>query len=79
MNPLLIQGFGTTINVDRRRLIIKNPHTKETFEFHPHQIDHDHLIIDGYTGCISFEALRWLTRHGIHLTLLDWDGNLLGT
>jgi CRISP-associated protein Cas1 len=79
MNPLLIQGFGTTINVDKRRLIIKNPHTKETWEFYPHQIDYDTIIIDGHTGNISFEAMRWITKHGIHLTLLNWDGNLLGT
>jgi CRISPR-associated protein Cas1 len=79
MKPLLIQGFGTTIYVDKRRLIIRNPHTKESLEFYPHQIDYDSIIIDGYTGSISFEAMRWLTKHGIHLTLLNWDGNLLGT
>lgn len=79
MNPLLIQGFGTNITVNRRCLIIKNPHTKEVIEFSPHQINHDHIIIDGYTGNISFEAMRWIMKHGIHLTLLNWDGHLLGT
>jgi nucleoid DNA-binding protein len=36
MNPLIITGFGTTINVDKRRLTIRNPHTKETIELYPH-------------------------------------------
>ena len=79
MNPLLISGFGTTINVDKRNLIIENKIKKEKLEFLPHQTDHDSIIIDGHTGCITFESLRWLTKHDISLTLLNWNGNLLTT
>ncbi|NOS62618.1 MAG: CRISPR-associated endonuclease Cas1, partial [Nitrosarchaeum sp.] len=79
MNPLLISGFGTSINVDKRKLIVTNKLKKERLEFNPHKIEHDSIIIDGHTGNITFESMRWLMKHNIHLTLLNWDGNLLAT
>ena len=77
MNPLLVSGFGTSINVDKRKLIVANKLSDTRLEFHPHKIDHDSLIIDGPTGNISFEAMRWIVKHGISLSLLNWNGNLL--
>ena len=79
MNPLLISGFGTSINVDKRKLVVTNKLKKSRVEFNPHQIEHDSIIIDGHTGNITFESMRWLMKHNIHLTLLNWDGNLLAT
>src|SRR2546425_6701267 len=79
MNPLLISGFGTSINVDKRKLIIQNRLKNERLEFHPHQIGHDSIILDGHTGNITFESMRWLMKHDIQLTLLNWNGNLLAT
>ena len=77
MNPLLITGFGTNINVDKRRLIIDNKLENTHYEFYPHQIKHDSVIIDGHTGSISFEAMRWLVKHNITIATLNWNGNLL--
>ena len=79
MNPLLVSGFGTSINVDKRKLIVTNKLQRQRLEFNPHKIEHDSIIIDGHTGNISFESMRWLMKHNIHLTLLNWDGNLLAT
>lgn len=79
MNPLLVSGFGTSINVDKRKLIVTNRLKNQRLEFNPHKIEHDSIIIDGHTGNISFESMRWLMKHNIHLTLLNWDGNLLAT
>lgn len=78
MNPLLISGFGTSINVDKRKLIIQNKLKNEKIEFYPHQIDHDSIILDGHTGSITFESMRWLMKHDISLAILNWNGNLLG-
>jgi CRISP-associated protein Cas1 len=78
MNPLLISGFGTTINVDKRKLIIKNKLNNENHEFYPHKIDHDNIIIDGHTGNISFDSMRWLMKHNIPLTVLNYNGRILG-
>ena len=77
MNPLLITGFGTSLNVDKRKLIITNKLKGTRLEFHPHKINHDGIIIDGHTGNITFEAMRWLSKHNINLTLLNWNGQLL--
>ena len=77
MNSLLITGFGTSINVDKRKLIITNRLKNTRLEFLPHKINHDGIIIDGYTGNITFEAMRWLMKHNINLTLLNWNGQLL--
>ncbi|SHO47630.1 CRISPR-associated endonuclease Cas1 [Nitrosotalea sinensis] len=78
MDPLLVSGFGTSINVEKRNLIIQNKLKNEKLEFYPHQIDHDSIIVDGHTGTITFESMRWLMKHDINLTLLNWNGNLLG-
>ena len=77
MNPLLITGFGTSINVDKRKLIITNRLKDTKLEFYPHKINHDGIIIDGHTGNVTFEAMRWLMKHNINLTLLNWNGQLL--
>jgi len=77
LNPLLITGFGTSINVDKRKLIITNRLKDTRLEFYPHKINHDGIIIDGHTGNITFEAMRWLMKHNINLTLLNWNGQLL--
>ena len=77
MNPLLITGFGTSINVDKRKLIIKNKIKETKLEFFPHKINHDGIILDGHTGNITFEAMRWLSKHNINLTLLNWNSQLL--
>lgn len=77
MNPLIISGFGVSINVDKRKLIISNKLENNKIEFLPHQINHDSIIIDGHTGNITFEAMRWLAKHDINLTLLNWNCNLL--
>ena len=50
----------------------------ERLEFYPHQISHDSIIVDGHTGNITFEAIRWLMKHDITLTIRNWNGNLLG-
>ena len=73
----MITGFGTSINVDKRKLIITNRLKDTRLEFYPHKINHDGIIIDGHTGNITFEAMRWLSKHNINLTLLNWNGQLL--
>ena len=61
----------------REKLIITNRLKDTRLEFHPHKISHDGIIIDGHTGNITFEAMRWLSKHNINVTLLNWNGQLL--
>jgi len=76
LNPIL-SGFGISIYVEKRRLVIDNRLKKERLEFYPHQIDHDSIIVDGHSGNVTFEAIRWLMKHNISLTMLNWNGELL--
>ena len=77
MKSLLISGFASSINVDKRKLVISNKIKKENLEYYPHKIDFDSIIVDGHTGNITFEAMRWLMKHNVNLTLLNWNGQLL--
>jgi CRISPR-associated protein Cas1 len=78
LNPQLISRFGNLIYIDKRKLVIHNKVTDEKLELYPHHIDHDSIVVDGHTGSITFDAIRWLMRHDINLTILNWNGNLLG-
>jgi len=75
MNPLLLSGFGINIEVNRSHLTIKQK--DNIIEFEPHRIPYDSIIIDGHYGSISFEAMRWLSKHDVSIALLNWNGNLL--
>ncbi len=75
MNPLLLSGFGITIEVNKAHLIIKQNDNVMAFE--PHRIPYDSIIVDGHYGSISFEAMRWLSKHDVSIALLNWNGNLL--
>ena len=44
MNPLLITGFGTSINVDKRKLIITNKLKGIRLQFYPHKINYDGIL-----------------------------------
>ena len=77
MNPLLLSGFGIAIDVNKAHLTIKQ--NDKAIEFEPHRIPYDSIIIDGHYGSISFEAMRWLSKHDVSIVLLNWNGNLLST
>ena len=77
MNPLLLSGFGITIDVNNAHLTIKQKSTK--IDFDPHRIPYDSLIVEGHYGSISFEAMRWLSKHDVSISLINWNGNMLYT
>jgi CRISPR-associated protein Cas1 len=77
MKSLLIHGFGTSMYVEKRKLTVYNKLDDVREEIYPHKIAYDSIIIDGHTGNITFEAMRWLMKHNINLTLLNWNGQIL--
>jgi CRISPR-associated protein Cas1 len=38
---------------------------------------HDSIIVEGSSGMITFEAIRWLMYHNTPVFMLDYDGSLL--
>jgi CRISPR-associated protein Cas1 len=40
---------------------------------------YDSVIIEGHSGNITLDAIKWLMRHGAPLFILDYDGTLLSS
>jgi CRISP-associated protein Cas1 len=79
MRPLLLHGFGTSVRVNGRTLEIdwRSEGRKETYR--PQQLPFDSVVVDSFTGSVSFEALRFLAVHDVPVTLLRWNGSVLST
>ncbi|MBI4177127.1 MAG: CRISPR-associated endonuclease Cas1 [Candidatus Aenigmarchaeota archaeon] len=82
MKHLVLSGHGININVDNSRLHVKDgrndPDTEpKKYTFKPKMMDFDNVIVYGHSGNITLEAMRWLVKQNVQLTLLDWNGNLL--
>lgn len=48
-----------------------------TYELRPKYDEFDNIVVYGHSGNISLEAIKWLSKQNIQLTILDWDGSLL--
>lgn len=92
LNPLLLAGFGSSLSVKDRSLIItegrfsplsytrySNGEFREPklLKFRPRQIPYDSIIVEGHSGMITFEAINWLMHHNTPVFMLDYDGSLI--
>jgi CRISPR-associated protein Cas1 len=84
LRPLYLSGFNVRLNVDRARLIVRDGfHTPddmpEELAVEPRRAHFDSIIIDGHSGSVSLDSIKWLMRHGVPIYLLDYDGTLLSS
>lgn len=83
MRILLLNGHGINFKVDSAKLIITNGRFSdkepEQYVFKPKKIDYDNIVVYGQNGNISIDAIRWLTKHNVQITILNWDGKILTT
>jgi CRISPR-associated protein Cas1 len=82
MKLLLLNGYGMNFRVEKAKLHITDGRYADDIEpkqyvFSPKKIDIDNIVVYGRTGEISIESIRWLVKHGVAITLLDWNGKLL--
>jgi CRISPR-associated protein Cas1 len=77
MRPLLISGFGTCLYT-RKGLVVDDKSRHVAIEYPPHQLPFDWVIVDNYTGFVSWSALRFLMAHSIPIVHMAWNGNLHG-
>ncbi len=77
MRPLLISGFGTCLYT-RKGLVVDDKSRHVAIEYPPHQLPFDWVIVDNYTGFVSWSALRFLMAHSIPIVHMAWNGNLYG-
>jgi CRISPR-associated protein Cas1 len=92
LNALLLLGFGSSLSVKDRSLIIRegrfsplsftrysNGDFREPklLKFRPRQLPYDSIIVEGHSGMITFEAINWLMHHDTPVFLLDYGGSLI--
>jgi CRISP-associated protein Cas1 len=82
MTILVLNGHGIQMFVDGAKLHIRDGRSSSTeipteYNFSPQRIDIDNIVINGRSGNISLDAIRWLVKHGVQVTVLNWDGKLL--
>lgn len=51
----------------------------EEYIFAPKRIDIDSIVIYGRKGNLTLDAIRWLIKHNVQISILNWDGKLLTT
>ncbi|WP_135604826.1 CRISPR-associated endonuclease Cas1 [Methanococcoides sp. NM1] len=84
MELLLLNGHGINMHVDGAKLHIKDGRFSATedpheYVFSPKRMDIDSIVVYGRSGSLSLEAIRWLIKHNVQITMLDWNGKLLTT
>jgi len=84
MRFLLLNGHGIQFRVEKAKIIIINgrysiKEEPREYIFRPKRLPYDHIVIYGRSGEISIEAIRWLIKHNVAITILNWDGKLLTT
>ncbi len=75
---LFLDGYGINVRLDDGKLIIQNGDGYKNV-FFPKRFPFTNIIIYGTRGSISFEAIRWLTKHDVQISILNWNGKLLTT
>jgi len=84
MRTLYLSGHGISMRVDHSHLLIRDGCEFErpepmTYELKPKHDEFDNIVIYGHSGNITLEAIKWLSRHNIQLTILNWDGSLVAS
>jgi CRISPR-associated protein Cas1 len=84
MRILLLNGYNANMHVDGAKLFVRDGVTDlntkpEEYIFSPKKIDVDHIVVYGRNGNISIDAIRWLIKHNVQISILNWDGKLLTT
>ncbi|HDQ07304.1 MAG TPA: CRISPR-associated endonuclease Cas1 [Methanoculleus sp.] len=82
MKMLVLNGHGIDMRVDNAKLHVREGRFSASeepreFVFSPQRIDIDSIVIYGRTGTMTLDGIRWLMKHGVPVTILNWDGTLL--
>lgn len=84
MKQLLLNGHGISMWVDSAKLHIKDGRFSPNedpilYIYAPKRIDVENIVIYGNSGNISLDAIKWLIKHNVQISILNWDGKLLTT
>ncbi|WP_407355417.1 CRISPR-associated endonuclease Cas1 [Methanolobus sp. WCC5] len=84
MKLILLNGHGIDMRVSNAKLHIKDGRFSaneepEQYVFSPKRIDIDSIVVYGQSGNLSIDAIRWLIKHNVQISIMDWNGKLLTT
>ena len=81
--PLILNGHGLSIRVDKDTLIIRDGHTHYPADQRERRFFKGELtlpprivLVDG-SGNITLDALDWLVEQRVDLIRLKWDGRIV--
>jgi len=77
---VVLTGYGISVSVERGHLLVNDGIGKERRSARFGRVDAkalQRLVVIGYSGFISFEAVRFLCDTGIAFLQLDYDANIL--
>lgn len=82
MRTIFPSGHGINIRVEDSNLVAKDGMEFErtiptSYKLKPKYDEFDNVVVYGYSGNITLEVIKWLSKQNIKLTMLDWDGSLL--
>jgi len=83
MKILFLSGQGLKVKMDSSRLIIKDGRssTEEPQEYilQPRRVDIDCIVVYALTGFLTVDAIRWLMKHNVQVSIIGWNGELVTT
>jgi CRISPR-associated protein Cas1 len=87
LNPLHLFGYGVRIRTrnlrSRSELVVtqgrEGPGEPRELVFHPRKFPYNSIIIDGHSGYITLQALHWLSRNKIPVSVINYDGTVISS
>ncbi|MHB9129872.1 MAG: CRISPR-associated endonuclease Cas1 [Armatimonadota bacterium] len=75
----ILQGFGVSVSVDGQHLFCRDGFADERREFRLSRATSGlkRLVIIGHSGSITLDALRWLYKLEVGVSVIDTDGNVI--
>jgi CRISP-associated protein Cas1 len=82
MQTLVLSGFGIKMQVNDGKLVVtdgtdRSRTERQTYLLRPKMYDYNSIVIYGHSGNISLDALKWVSKQNLTLSILNWNGKLL--
>jgi CRISPR-associated endonuclease Cas1 len=76
---LVLDGYGILVSVERRHLLVSDGigRQRRSGRFARATSQLKRLVILGHSGCVTLEALRWLSDVGVSVSQIDLDGRVV--
>src|ERR1700680_3459973 len=76
---LVLDGYGISVRVERRHLVVSDGvgRQRRSGRFARATSQLKRVVILGHSGCVTLEALRWLSDVGVSVAQIDLDGRVV--